>query len=300
MFAQNNLGNSEELRLKEFIEKELPQVKVESMTEEALKAYHDARREYFMSLPEEARQFLHRIQSTFLSRGIGSEGFITENAAMAKLGYQLLGALDFTQHDIFNFISLENKYTKLRQSLSEQYSGEKLEKRLNELTTAFELSVNYVADQRAFWTAIAIRAEDGRKMIHNQLLSQGFESPFFSSESIDSSLGSEVWKIAEAFASAVQESTRFFAEIVRDFAAENGSLNYARDFEMIEALLRDAGSPNGGFNFDEMTKLREILARPTLVLDSRNEHTGTRLLRSETIFDELARAFPSLMTVDGG
>jgi hypothetical protein len=294
MFAERNSIDALGLNLQEFTEKELH----EALTEEALqrKAW-EAKTEYILSLPEDARNFMSRTMFFFFApdRHLGPGAHTTENVPMAKLGYQLLDVLDLRQSDTANFISLGNKYAELRQSLTEQYSGEELERRLGELSTAFDLSVTYLADRRAWQVWKRLSFESLLMQVHNQTLAQGRESHLFEGGKKEIPSGAETQRIVETFAEALQQSTRFFAEMMREFIVENGILDPAKDYTRVQTLLRGADPPQGGLTFDEMTSLREIMSRPLMDTAS-GSHTGTWIIRGETTFDQLARAFPNLMS----
>jgi hypothetical protein len=55
---------------------------------------------------------------------------------------------------------------------------------------------------------------------------------------------------------ANNESTRYFAELTRQFILENGIINTEQGEKALLALLRSAPEPQGGFSFDNLNRNR--------------------------------------------
>ena len=231
---------------------------------------------------------------TFLSQSslfFGTD-WTADDIVMAELGYQLIGAFNFDADDTHNFIALANRYSELRQALVGEFSGEELENRLNALSQAFDLSVEIQAHHRSTQTSIALRVERNRITMHNQMIQQGVQSPFFEGGKIEIDQN-EFNRIHEMLTAGVREAVSRFAQLTRQFVLENGLLNTAQDRETLEAFLQSAARPSGGLGLNDLNSLTGILRS-----DFPNGRDNTALnpiaRRNETMFTELLRAFPRL------
>ncbi|MCL2388597.1 MAG: hypothetical protein FWC89_13780, partial [Defluviitaleaceae bacterium] len=167
---------------------------------------------------QEAKFFLSQSSLFF------GTNWTADDIVMAELGYQLIGALNPDASDTNNFVALANKYAELRQSLTDEFSGEELENRLNALSQAFDLSVEIQAHHRSTQTSIALRVEKARILVHNQIVQQGGQSPFFEGGKIELDHG-EFNRIKEALSAGVREAVSHFAHLTRQFVLENGVIS---------------------------------------------------------------------------
>jgi len=231
---------------------------------------------------------------TFLSQSslfFGTD-WTADDIVMAELGYQLIGAFNFDTDDTHNFIALANRYSELRQALTEEFTGEELENRLNALSQAFDLSVEIQAHHRSIQTSIALRVERNRITMHNQMIQQGVQSPFFEGGKIEIDQN-EFNRIHEMLTAGVRDAVGRFAQLTRQFVLENGLLNTAQDRENLEAFLQSAERPSGGLGLNDLNSITGILRS-----DFPNGRDNTTLnpiaRRNETMFTELLKALPHL------
>ena len=201
---------------------------------------------------QEAMNFLSKSSLFF-----GTD-WTADDIVMAELGYQLIAAFNFDAGDTHNFMALANRYVELRQALVGEFSGEELENRLDALSQAFDLSVEILAHHRSVQTSIALRVERNRITMHNQMIEQGVQSPFFGGGKIEIDQD-EFMRIYEMLTTGVREAVSRFAQLTRQFVLENGLLNTAQDRETLEAFLQSAERPSGGFGLNDLNNITGTL-----------------------------------------
>ena len=288
LFAQMQEGNGDlTTRLSEFVEKEAASLTPMS--------FHEHMADLRQAHSSEAWEFLRQAHFATGQSIIGtpemreahdtssSDFFSLENAEMAEMGFQLLSVVNFDRSDIDNFAALGNRYAEMRNALEATYSGDELEAQLNNLSEAFDLTVEILAHDRALSAWLRMRFESARIDAHNQMLNQNTTQRFFDADRIEYD-EEELNRIFSRVTNGIKESTRHFAQLTRQFVLDNGTIT-ERNREALLALLRDAEAPQAGFSFDNLNSINEILRRPLGngdIMRHPEQHP-------ETIFSELER-----------
>jgi len=271
LFMKMQEGNGDLLRLPEFIEKET----------EDLTNFFSHENFAVLSQAHSSKAISFLSQAHFATGGTSSkmEFFSLENAAMAEMGHRLSSVINISRSDFDNFVALGNEYAEIRKSLEERYSGEELEAQLNKLSEAFDLTAQIFGHKRSTTAFLQMRIEQARIVVHNQLLNQNTTTRFFDEGRIeyDEEKNQQFFSMVT---NGIRESMKHFAQLTRQFILENGAITTKRDEEALLTLLRSAPKSQGGFSFDNLNNINEILNRP---LGS----GGTP--RPETMFTELGR-----------
>jgi len=209
-----------------------------------------------------------------------------ENAPMAEMGARILGSADvfvFGSHapppnHAHNLAAMANEYAAIRQELTEQFSGEELERRLEMLSEAFELSAQIHANDAQTHARIQMSFEYFKMQAHNYITANRdrmLNPPhLFDAEILDKV---EARNTTIAVADAIRNSIIHLANLTRQFVMENGKIDLSQLGEL-NSFLSNSDSAEGGLSFDTLNDVSRIIAQP------RN------LGRSETQFDQLARA----------
>ncbi|MCL1883826.1 MAG: hypothetical protein FWF81_08770 [Defluviitaleaceae bacterium] len=220
LFLNMQEGNENLVRLPEISE----------MAEESLTQFfsHENFAALAQSHSREAITFLS--QAHFATGGTAPlmEFFSLENAAMAEMGHKLSSVINANKSNLDNFVALGNKYAEIRESLEAMYSGEELESQLNKLSEAFDLTAQILAHERSTSAFLQMRFEQARTVLNNQLFNQNTEIEY-----------------DEEKISNIRNSTRFFAQLTRQFILENGAITSEHDKEsLLEMLLNESGRIN--------------------------------------------------------
>jgi hypothetical protein len=276
MFMKMQDGNGDlATRLQEFIEKESASLAPPLTFHEQIEALRQAH-------SNEAWEFLR--QAHFANGGTaGSEFFSLDRAEMAEMGFQLLGVINFARNDVDNFAALGNRYAEMRKSLEARYSGEELGTQLNKLSEAFELTTEILGHERARTAWLRLHFENARIDAHNQMLNWNPPRGLFEGGRIEYDQ-EELSNIMERVTNGIRESVNHFAQMTRQFVLEKGAIT-ERNNESLLALFRNTPAPQGGFSFDDLNSINEILRRPLGNGDAMRPPEP----RSETIFTELGR-----------
>ena len=94
--------------------------------------------------------------------------------------------------------------------------------------------------------------------MHNQMIEQGVQSPFFGGGKIEIDQD-EFNRIHEMLTTGVREAVSRFAQLTRQFVLENGLLNTAQDREILEAFLLSAERPSGDVGLNDLNNIDSFL-----------------------------------------
>ena len=212
----------------------------------------------------EALSFLSRIQlSLGFNQFSGWENLVSkedtrnwlfENADVANTGAQLLGAYEPNQSDLNN---IANNYVMFRRQFEEQYSGEELETRLQQLSDAFDLIVGEIAHREAENANMRFNTERLWIRIHNGLNNVGIQSNIFAKDYIEYD-EEQKRNISNTITDMVRETTAHFAQMTREFVLENGAIRDDNDLQLLTQFLQSAERSDGRFSFDDLQTLNDI------------------------------------------
>ncbi|MCL1842925.1 MAG: hypothetical protein FWF79_03860 [Defluviitaleaceae bacterium] len=225
---------------------------------------------------------------------ISSDFFSSENAETAEMGIRLLSAINLDRNDVDNFASLGNRYAEMRQALEATYYGEELEAQLNKLSEAFDLTAQILGHERATTAFLQMRFEQARMVVHNQLLNQNTTFRFFNDEHVEYD-EEKLSNIFSVVTNGIRESIRHFARLTRQFVLENGSVTTAQDHKVLEAFLQSAEPSAKGFTLNDLNSITEILQNGSATGNGSTTPTPVAM-RNETMFSELLRRFPNLVS----
>ncbi|MCL1987643.1 MAG: hypothetical protein FWG64_06700 [Firmicutes bacterium] len=181
-----------------------------------------------------------------------------DNIPMAEMGAQLMSVLgEFgSRYDVQNMTNLANKYSEMRQSLEEQFTGEELEIQISNLDRAFELTSDYYSGFRAMQTQLSMRREMVQMFYHNQAVADGRVGNFnmgkieISEEKINDML-----QLIDKISNGMRESLNHFTNIVKDFVMQNGLVSSEEQQLSLLDHLQNAEPNEKGFTFNFMNDI---------------------------------------------
>ena len=178
--------------------------------------------------------------------------------------------------DTQNLTLIANRYSELKRDIEERYSGEELEKHLDLLSKAFDLTVGVYGRYRELSIQNKISMEMKRIGLHNS------GDPLFSNlfnRGIITMSSDEMEDIYKKVTFGLKEEIARFANHIKQFVLENGAVTSEESETALLTHLSSIEPPDGGYTLDRFTAINDILGKPI---------TANRKV---TLFDELKIIF---------
>ncbi|MCL2250076.1 MAG: hypothetical protein FWC13_12510 [Oscillospiraceae bacterium] len=194
-----------------------------------------------------------------------TRAWLFENAEVAEMGNKLISGLGLNTHiDERNTgnaatIELANRYSEMRSSFEERYTGEELETMLSRLSDAFDLVVGHIANAEAETAYSRFGFQRFGVIKHNILVGQEDAPTLFNKGEIEVPEDG-FQSLIENVVESIREATTHFARMTRDFVLENGAVTSESHIQLLNQFLQAAERPEGRLTFNNLEDTRTLIA----------------------------------------